>query len=366
MTGAARLPSLDVFRGITISAMIVVNNPGSWRFVYSPLRHAEWHGWTPTDLIFPFFLFIMGVSVSLALSRRVEEGGAKGALYWKIARRTLILFALGLLLALYPDFDVPGVRIPGVLQRISLCYLASAWLFCKTRTRVRILTVAALLAGYWAVLKLVSVPGGAAGDLSRGGNLCGYIDSALLGGHLYRPDFDPEGLLSTVPAVATALMGTLAGDWLRGRPLSKRSAGGMLAAGVSLMGIGQLLHPLLPINKQLWTPSYVLLSGGAAFAGLGICHGLLDLKERKAWTAPFRIFGTNAILAYVGSGILVRTLALVRMGPESLPFKAYVYQNWLAPWAGAYAGSLLYPLLLLLIWLALLYPLDRRSIRIRI
>jgi len=366
MAETKRLLSLDVFRGMTIAAMIVVNNPGSWRAVYPPLRHAEWHGWTPTDLIFPFFLFIMGVSVSIALAKRREERGWGADLAGKIVRRTLILIALGWLLSLYPRFNFSELRIPGVLQRIGLCYAVAALMFLKTRPRTRIAAGLGILAGYGALLALVPTPGGTAGDLSPGGNLCGYIDTLLLKGHLYTPDFDPEGLLSTLPAVATALLGTLAGDWLRAKPVSSRTVPAMLAAGAGMMAIGQVIHPLFPINKQLWTSSFVLLSGGAALAALGICHGLLDFGKRRIWAAPFRVLGTNAILVYVGSGIMVRTLALWKIGPESLPFRSFVFEHFLSPAFGPHTGSLVYPLFLLLIWTALLLPLYRRSIRIRI
>jgi len=366
-----RLRSLDAFRGATIAAMILVNNPGSWEYVYPSLRHAEWHGWTPTDFIFPFFIFIMGVSVSLAFSRRRADGLIPGRVQLKVARRTLLLFALGLFLALYPGFEFAGVRIPGVLQRIALCYLVSALLYLAAGPRIRLLATTALLAGYGAILLLIPVPGGAAGDLSPHGNLCGFIDTRLLGGHLYRPDFDPEGLLSTLPAIATALLGTLAGDWLRTRTRPLFKAAGLSAAGAVLAAGGLLLHPIFPINKQLWTSSYVLLTAGWAMVFLGLLHWMIEGKGLWKLTLPFQVFGTNAILAYVGSGIMVRTLALVRLnvgGGEggTLPLKAFIYRYGLAPLAGLRAGSLLYPVLLLMVCLVLLIPLYRRRIFLRI
>ena len=197
----SRLSSLDAFRGITIAGMILVNNPGSWKHVYAPLNHARWHGWTPADLVFPFFLFIVGVSVSLAISKRMKRGDNPVSLYAKIVRRSLILFALGIMLRVLFHFDFEGIRIPGVLQRIAICYLVSAVIYSKVGTKGRIAVVFFLLVGYYLVLKLVPVPGYGPGVLEFEGNLCGYIDAKLLGGHLYKPGFDPEGILSTFPAM---------------------------------------------------------------------------------------------------------------------------------------------------------------------
>jgi predicted acyltransferase len=363
-TPSGRLVSLDAFRGLTIAAMILVNNPGSWSFVYPPLRHAEWHGLTPTDLIFPFFLFIMGVSVALAFSRRRETGESRSRVRLKILRRTLVLFGLGLFLALYPRFDFGAMRIPGVLQRIAICYAIAAWLYLKLGTRSRALFFLMILAAYWAVLMLVPVPGGAAGQLGPHDNLCGYIDRLLMRDFLYRPDFDPEGLLSTLPAAATALLGTLVGDRLRGREPGFRTALFLSGAGAGMMLAGFAIHPFFPVNKSLWTSSYVLVSGGAAMLGLALFHWLLDRSGPAAWARPLRVFGVNPLALYVGSGILVRSLALVKIGGR--PFKTYVYQSLLAPWARDYGGSLLYPVLLLLFWLAVLWPLENRAIRIRI
>src|ERR1700675_1384573 len=217
MVTAGRVLSLDVFRGLTVAAMVLVNTPGSWRHVYWPLQHAEWHGWTPTDLIFPFFLFIVGVAIPLALGRRVGGGARRAAVVTKILRRSVIIFALGLLLHAVPDFDVANIRIPGVLQRIAVCYLVAALLFLWTGWRAQTAIAIVALLGYWALLTLVPVPGFGAGDLGKEGNLAAWLDRTALGAHIWRIGrvYDPEGILSTVPAMVTTLFGVLTGRFLR-------------------------------------------------------------------------------------------------------------------------------------------------------
>jgi len=359
---------LDAFRGLTIAGMILVNNPGSWKYVYPPLRHAEWHGWTPTDLVFPFFLFIVGVSISLSFSRRLEENAARRNLYLKIVKRTLILFALGLLLALIPRFNFSTLRIPGVLQRIAICYLFSSLLFLKLKSRGRMIMVISLLASYWIVMKLVPVPGYGAGVLNYEGNLCAYIDTKILAGHLYKPGFDPEGILSTFPAIATTLLGTLTGDWLRSSRTVLGKIAGLFIGGFGLILSGLLLHPLFPINKQLWTSTYVLFTAGAALLFLAIFFWLIEGLRAKKWAIPFLVFGTNAITVYVGSSLMAKMMGWIRVssGGEVLSFKAFVYNHYLVPWAGYNNGSLVFPFLLILIWIGIMIPLYRNKIYIRI
>lgn len=364
----SRLSSLDAFRGITIAGMILVNNPGSWKHVYPPFRHAEWHGWTPTDLVFPFFLFIVGVSISLALSRRVSQETGLKNVYIKIFKRSTILFALGFFLALFPSFNFSQVRIPGVLQRIAVCYLASSIIFLKTGIKGRAAAVIFLLGGYWALMKLVPAPGYEAGVLGLEGNLCGYIDSKIFGSHLYQPGFDPEGILSTLPAVATTLLGVLTGDWLRSEARANRKCMGLLFSGIVFMFLGLCLHPLFPINKQLWTSTFVFLTSGAALILFGIFFGLIDLLKVKKWSIPFLAFGTNAVAVYVGYGLLVKSIGLIKIMDEGnyVLLKTYIFRNLLAPWAGPFNGSLIYPLLLLLLGWAIVFPLYKKEIFIKI
>jgi len=363
-----RLASLDVFRGMTIALMILVNNPGSWKYVYSPLRHAKWHGWTPTDLVFPFFLFIVGISLSFSLSRRKTQSSGSLQLYGKIFQRTVILFALGLLLRLIPDFDFLTLRIPGVLQRIAICYLLASLIFLKTGTKVRIIISAGCLVAYWLILKFIPVPGFNAGVLELKGNLCGYIDTQLLSGHLYTPNFDPEGILSTLPALVTTLLGTLAGGWLRFSRSKRLKTFGLLSVGIVLTIMGLWLHGFFPINKQLWTSTYVLFTAGNALLALGVCYGLVDGLGIKKWAYPFLVFGTNAIAIYVGSSLMAKMLGIVKVssGGKAIPLKTYIYESLLRPFAGDFIGSLVFPLMLLSVWFLILWPLYKKRIFIKI
>jgi predicted acyltransferase len=363
-----RLSSLDAFRGITIAGMILVNNPGSWKYVYAPLRHAPWHGWTPTDLVFPFFLFIVGVSVSLALSKRIERGDSLASVYLKVVMRSLVLFALGMLLRLLFHFNFEGIRIPGVLQRIAVCYLVSALVFSKVGTKGRIAVIFFLLAGYYLVMKLVPVPGYGAGIMDFHGNLCGYIDTKLMAGHLYKPGFDPEGILSTFPAVATVLIGTLTGDWLRSSRRILRKSAGLFAAGFFLTTSGLLLHPVFPINKQLWTSTFVLFTAGAALLLLGLCYVLIDGIALKKWAFPFLVLGSNAIFAYATSIIAAKLLVLIKVPTSegTVALQTYIFEHFFSPLAGNFAGSLIFALLFVVLWVVLLIPFYRKRIFIKI
>ena len=363
-----RLSSLDAFRGITIAAMLVVNNPGSWRFVYPPLRHADWHGWTPTDLIFPFFLFIVGISLALSLSRRKEEGRGMTLVYVKIFQRAFVLFALGLFLWLVPHFRLAEVRIPGVLQRIAVCILLGSIVYLRAGAKTRLAVVLSLLAGYWLALKLIPVPGLGAGGLAYDHNLVGFIDDKLMHGHLYEKAFDPEGILSTFPALATTLIGTLIADMLRSaKPLSWKCRV-LFVLGLVLTPAGLALHRWMPINKKLWTTSYVVFTAGAALLLLFLCFALMEILRLRKWAFPFLVFGTNAILVYAGSIIMVKLVSLISVSSAegAVPVQAYVYTHWLAPWAGPYLGSLIYPFILLMIWFLILLPLYKKKIFLKI
>jgi predicted acyltransferase len=363
---AQRLLSLDVFRGLTMAAMVIVNNPGDWNNMYWPLEHAAWNGWTPTDLIFPFFLFIVGVSITLS---------KKSAGWGSILRRSAIILALGLFLAGYPRFDIHRWRIPGVLQRIALCYLAAACLYRVTsgnRRRQVIAaasTAAALALGYWAIMMLVPPPGGTAGDLSPEGNLGAWLDRALMNGHLWRPRWDPEGLLSTVPAISTTLLGVVAGmclgsDWTSSRKMAALAGGGAVA-----LVAGLVWNIVFPINKNLWTSSYVLFTAGFAALLLAACYWVLDVKRWRRGTTPLVILGVNAITLFVVSGLLVKTLALIRVaGPDGrmIAVNNWAYLNWFAPFADPKNASLLYSIANLAVLFALLWWMYRRRIFLRV
>ena len=317
-----RLVSLDVFRGLTVAGMILVNN-GSGPS-YAPLRHAEWDGWTPTDLVFPFFLFIVGVSITLALSKRRDDPETRRSALIKVFRRSAVIFLLGLFLSRFPFFRenwrevqdpetwwrlTARLRIPGVLQRIALCYLATSLIFLNTRVKGQVVAVAALLGGYWLLMRYVPVPGFGAGDLARGHDLAAYLDRLLLTPeHLYKTDYDPEGLLSTLPAIATTLLGVLAGHWLRSGRDGYEVDSGLFVAGSACVVLGLAWGTVFPINKALWTGSFVLLTGGLAMVGLAACYWLVDLRGYRRWAYPFRVFGANAITAYALAAMGARLL----------------------------------------------------------
>jgi predicted acyltransferase len=366
---AGRLLSLDTFRGITIAGMILVNNPGTWSAVYAPLQHAEWDGWTPTDLIFPFFVFIMGVSIPLAFRKRVEAGGKKRDLYLKIIRRGVIIFALGLVIYGFPYYDLSTLRIPGVLQRIAICYLVASIIFLKTGWRAQAIITAALLLGYWLIMTVVPAPGFAAGDLSKEGNLAAYIDRLLLAGHIWTPVYDPEGILSTLPAIATALAGVFAGRWIGSRREPMEKVAGLFVAGTFAIIVGWAWGSWFPINKALWTSSYTVFTAGMALQLLGLCYWLIDIKGYARWTMPFVIFGVNAIAVYVLSSIMATALDLPLItgdGGQAQGVKQFLYTRLFASWASPVNASLLWALSYVLLWLGLMALLYRRKIFIKV
>ena len=351
MNGAAqRYASVDALRGLTVAAMLLVNNPGDWGHVYAPLLHASWHGCTPTDLIFPFFLFVVGVSIALGLVPRLERGGDARALHRSILSRGLRIIALGLLLhlAAWWAFDMAHYRIPGVLQRIGLCFLAAAPLALHLRPRAQWLLIAALLLGWWLLL--------AAGDsYARYANLADRIDTALLAPWLYDFDaasgrgHDPEGLPATLPAIATVLLGVRAGAWLRGGQLRA-----LVSAGLAMLALGWLWSLAMPINKAVWTSSYVLWSAGWAALALVLAHLLID---RRGWPAIGRSFGVNAIAAYAGSALMVYGLAGI--GAWSA-----IYRHgfaWMTPSADPRLPSLLFALAFVALWWGIVRWMDRRG-----
>ena len=376
VTRATRLASVDVFRGMTIVAMILVNNPGDSRTTYWPLQHAEWHGWTPTDLVFPFFLFIVGVAIVLALKGRVDAGTPRAPLVVKIVKRSVILFGLGLFLAGYP-FGLFGPRvfgefletwrIPGVLQRIAICYLVVSLLvlFCRTRT-LKILAII-ILVGYWALMTLVPVPGQGAPNLDDPGeHLSAWIDRAVFGDHVwqYAKVYDPEGLLSTLPALATTLFGVFAGLMLRSSlaPIAKVARlfvhGGLLVCGGFVWGW------FFPINKPIWTSSYAVLTAGLAMCGLALCSWFFDVRDNPRTAKFFTIYGVNAIALYVGSGVLARTLAYVRV--DGLPLKQLIYGQLFGSWLPPYVASLAYALTWIGGWFLVLFWMYRRELFIKV
>jgi predicted acyltransferase len=370
---ADRLVSLDVFRGLTMAAMVVVNDPGDWSNAYWPLLHAEWNGWTPTDLIFPFFLFIVGVSMTL--SKSTMGSG------WRIVRRGVTIMALGWLLSLFPYFRFATLRLPGVLVRIGLCYMAAAWIFRVTaphpgrddrRHTARLLIwTSGLTLAYWLAMVFMPFPGHNPGDLSASGNLGAFVDRALLGqNHMWgkRP-WDPEGLLSTVPAVASTLMGVLAGFCLRAALSGGMRTLLLAAAGIAAMAVGSLWDLAFPINKNLWTSSYAWFMGGAGAVGLAACYWAIDVKGWRWWTRPFVVLGVNAIALFVLAGLSAKTLLLVKVagvGGKQVSLYNDIYRTWFEPLAAPKNASLLFALTYLVVLYAVLWVMYRRRIFLKV
>lgn len=348
--GPIRFASVDALRGMTVAAMLLVNNPGDWGHVYAPLLHAPWHGCTPTDLIFPFFLFIVGVSVALGIVPRVEAGADPRRLRRAVLVRAakIVGLGLGLHLLAWCLLDLEWFRPWGVLQRIGLCFAAAGLLATASGARVQWGLIAVLLVGYWGLLV-------AGGSLEPWVNLPSRVDTWLLGPLLYQFDpatghgHDPEGLLSTLPALATTLLGLRAGDWLRRGRITQ-----LLLAGLAGLVLGYLWSPWLPFNKNLWTPSYVLWTGGWATLALVACHVAMD---RWRWPAWGRSFGVNAIAAYVGSAAMVYVLAGLGWWE---PIYRLGFAAWMTPRFGAYLPSLVFALCFVLFWWCVVRWMDRR------
>jgi predicted acyltransferase len=370
---AQRLLSLDVFRGLTIAAMLLVNNPGTWSHVYPPLEHAEWNGWTPTDLVFPFFLFIVGVATALSLGGLRDAGAGRAKVFRKAFARAAIIFGLGLLLQGFPHYDLPHLRIPGVLQRIAIAYLLTAIVVLLTGVRGQVLTLLGLLLGYWTLMTLVPVPGVGRGVLEPEKNLSNWLDFRLLGvNHVWHETrtWDPEGLLSTLGAVASVLCGVLAGHWIRSRHRTDAKAFGLFYAGGMVLLLGWVWSHIFPINKSLWTSSYVLLSAGLACLVLAAIIWLVDIEGYRGWTVPFLVFGTNAITAYWLSTLCGIVLDWITLGgpaeADQVVLKTYLYENFFASWLAPANASLAYAVAFVVVWLGLLSFLYRRRIFIRI
>jgi predicted acyltransferase len=391
VTGNTRLVSLDVFRGAVIAGMILVTDPGTYTAVYKPLLHAQWDSPTATDMIFPSFLVIVGMAIPLSFASHLRRGKTRKELLWHVFKRSVILFILGLLLNGFPDYNLHTIRIPGVLQRIAICYLAGAALYLiassttdrdSHRQRIRRSAVIAttlvfLLALYWALLKLYPVPGFGAGRLDSLGNLGAYIDRAVFGiQHLwpwgltpgYGVTFDPEGLLSTLPALATLLIGVLTGDWLLTIHSQHRKVTVLAIAGASLVLVGLALSPWLPLNKKIWTSTFALFSGGVALLVFSVFYLILDIKRWRRWSTPLLIFGTNAILAFALSNII--TTLSDRIHIATADRGSITLHNWLylelATWLAPIHASLVYAVVIVFLNLALIYPLYRKRIFLRI
>ena len=373
---APRFLSLDVFRGMTVAGMILVNTPGSRAHIYPPLRHADWNGCTPTDLVFPFFLFAVGNALSFAIGKYAARGHA-GVLR-KVFTRTALIFGIGLLLnwlpfvkwqdgALMPK-QLENLRIFGVLQRIALAYCGGALIAHFFKPKAAFAVACALLVGYWAVLL-------AFGDLTLEGNAVLKLDRWLLGeDHLYKGyfseilniniAFDPEGLLSTMPAVASVVFGFLAGRLIRERGNSYETLTHLLVLGSLAIFLGLCWNVFFPINKPLWSSPYVLHTTGLAMVLLAVLVFLIDVKNHRRWTGFFVVFGKNPLFIFVLSGVWVKLYGLVRLGDSNL--YGWLYESVFRPMAGDLNGSLLFAIAHVLLFWAVGLVLYRRNIFIRV
>ncbi len=300
-----RLISLDAMRGFTIAGMVIVNDPGSWSHVYAPLLHAKWNGATPTDLVFPFFLFIVGVSIALAYQKRLDQKIDKRPLVKKIFIRSLKIFALGIFLWLWPKFDFGHIRWAGVLPRISLVFLACALLFLYTNWKQQLKISIGILVGYWIIMAYIPIPGIGAPDLSvPEKNWANFIDYKILPGVLWQKTWDPEGILSTFPAIVSGITGMLIGRIILDTKEEFKKLSWIFFWGWAMLGLGNILGWFFPINKHIWTSSYVLYSSGLAALSLAAFILIVDILSIKKWTQVGRVFGANAITSYVLAGML--------------------------------------------------------------
>jgi predicted acyltransferase len=396
-----RLLSLDVFRGMTVAGMLLVNDPGTWSSIYPPLEHANWNGWTPTDLIFPFFLFIAGVTTHLSLQARRASGDDEAAIRRQIIRRGCLIFLLGFLVNGFPYFTwghVAGIadpsflqrvvdrlyhwRIMGVLQRIGLAYMFGALLAQGRTVKQQVITIVVLLYGYWFAMTVLPVPdSGAMGQLMLGSasqTMSAWWDRFLLdwtrfglGNHTWVSSvtWDPEGLFSTIPAVGTAMLGNLAGQWIgTKRSLSER-LNGLFGAGALAMMVAMMWNWSFPINKSLWTSSYVLFCAGMAAVAIATTMWVIDLHGFKRWTTPFVIYGLNPMVAFVGSGVMARciySLFTVNYQGKQIPLESAIYQAGFASWLQPVNASLAFAICFVLFWFAVLTVLYKKKIVLKV
>jgi predicted acyltransferase len=342
-----RLASLDVFRGATIASMMLVNNPGDGEHVYTPLEHAAWHGWTFTDTVFPFFLWIAGLAMTLSTARRVDRGEDRGKLLLHILRRAAMIFVIGLLLNGFPYYNPSRIRIPGVLQRIAVCYLVAGMIFLYTRVRGQIIAIAILLGVYAFLMN---------GNFNMEANYARWVDGRLLAGHMWSHTryWDPEGVVSTLPAIATTLFGILAGHILRMRASTPERATWLFLAGNLLLAAGLVWSNFMPINKNLWTASFSVFMAGMATIVFAMWYWIVDVQGWTRITRPLAIYGMNAIAVFILSGLIGRLLGIFKLqGP--------IYSTMFAPIADPYVASVAYALAFVLMLYAVAYIMYRRG-----
>ncbi len=368
----SRLLSLDVFRGLTVMAMILVNNPGDWGHIYAPLEHSAWNGCTLADLIFPFFLFIVGVSIVYAMDSKKANPAQHNKLIITILKRTSILFFLGLFMSIFWFFDVYTVRIPGILQRIALVFGICGIIFIKTGRKTQLWIFWLILIVYYLMMTLIPVPPTGHANLMPTTNLGAWVDRTLLGtAHLWKESitWDPEGILGTLPSVATGIFGMLAGTWLKRKDESEGyKVAWMFSFGVVAIIAGLIWGSFFPINKALWTSSFVLYTGGLAAIVLALFYWIIDAQGYKNFTKPFVIYGINAITVYFFSGLIARSMnmAKVELNGKVVSVKDYVFQSFYAPYLSPINASFAWSISFVLFWMGVLWLMYKRNIIIKV
>jgi len=374
-----RLLSLDFFRGLTVAAMILVNNPGSWGHIYAPLEHAEWNGCTPTDLIFPFFLWIVGVSIAFAMSSGKADPSAHKKIILKAIKRGLTLYFLGFFLAIFsklinnPAHALQTVRLLGVLQRIGIVFIISSIIFLKASPKTILKTLIAILIVYWALMTFIPVPGVGFANLEKETNLAAWIDRGILTtAHTWSQSvtWDPEGVLSTLPAVGTCLFGILAGIWIRRKDIDNPTkVAWLFAAGTLSIMAGLIWDLQFPINKALWTSSYVLYAGGLASVGFSLCYWLIDIQGYKRFTKPFVVYGVNAITVFFLAGLMPRLLNMIKItgtdGSKNGVLE-YLYSTFYSPHFSPINASLAWAISYVLAFYVLLWFMYKKNIIIKV
>jgi predicted acyltransferase len=368
-TSDGRLLSLDVLRGATIAAMILVNNAGDEPSSYWPLKHAAWNGWTPTDLIFPFFLFVVGVAMTFSFASRTERGESRQKTFLHVLWRSLLLFTIGVVLHSLPDLQFATIRFYGVLQRIALCYVISSLVILWTGRRSQWVIILSCLVGYWLLMRFVPVPGfGVPGRdiplLDPDRNLAAWLDRKLLPGRLYEITRDPEGLLSTIPAIAICLLGVQTGRWLRSARTPRVKALGMAAFGVLGVVAGVVMSNWFPINKKLWTSSYVVFTAGMALVCFAVLYWIVDLNRWRRGTAPLLVFGANSIAAYIlseGLAVVLYHVHAPGLDGTVVPLQQFFYERFFLPWLSPPDASLFYAMAYVIVcWLVMAIFYRRR------
>lgn len=370
-----RLVFLDVVRGLTVAFMILVNNNGSERLAYWPLKHSDWNGCTPTDIVFPTFLLLVGITIVLSTASRLAKGEAKGVLLLHALQRAAILFALGIIIHGFPNYPLATLRIYGVLQRIAFCYFVAYALYLWDRRVITLVSVStACLLGYWIFMRWVPIPGfGLPGRdipfLDKDINWVSVIDRQIFPHRLLEKTRDPLGLISAIPAIATCLLGILTGLWLRTQKTMPAKAYGLMMGAIAGLTIGGFWGIWFPINKRLWTSSYVLFAAGWTLLVLAICYIVIEIRKHGgSWTYPWKVFGSNAIFSYAFSELLASTLEHVHLSENgyAVPLKELIYLRIFSPIVNPSFGSLLYSLCFVLVCFVPAVVLYRKRIFIKV